>query len=159
MTGVLKRMVNEIYGENCFMGYTVTRDNPITFHHVRKSCEKGKRTIKNGAALTQSAHEDLNMIEMTIPKYYEELNELFKYLISTRRPPTLEYYNEVRIILLKVSQIMELSHYCNLKGQMTVTVPEDSPEYEYLKGLYVPVVPKVKKKGSISMPRCVDFYE
>ena len=43
-----------------WMGYKVSKDNPYTYHHLKKKCDGGKENIKNGAILTNYAHEYLN---------------------------------------------------------------------------------------------------
>jgi len=59
-----------------FMGYTVSKDNPYTFHHLIKRCHGGKETIENGAILTKDAHEYLHLIETRDLKLYEYINNV-----------------------------------------------------------------------------------
>ena len=62
----------------CWMGYQVKRDNPITFHHLIKRCHNGKLEINNGAILTRNAHEYLHIIESRDLDMYEYINTILK---------------------------------------------------------------------------------
>lgn len=62
----------------CWMGYEVKRDNPFTFHHLRKKCHNGKLEINNGAILTRNAHEYLHIIESRDLDMYEYINAILK---------------------------------------------------------------------------------
>ena len=105
----VKEAMIEIYGDNCWMGYQVTRKNPFTYHHIKEARNGGKVTIDNGAILSHYAHEDLNTMEAIKPAYYRELNLMFEELNDTRRPPTKEYYAEIKKILLSASKYIRLS--------------------------------------------------
>lgn len=118
------RELIKIYGNSCWMGYSLTRNNPYTFHHIREKCKGGKRGVKNGALLTVYAHRDLNVIERNLKKYYIELNEMFRYLNDSKMPPTAEYYREINRILKKVSTVIELSKCFNAKREIVI-VNED----------------------------------
>lgn len=115
-----------IYGEGCWMGYTICPDNPYTYHHIKKDCDGGKSNLANGALLSRCAHEDLNEMEIRLNQYYIKLNKLFRLLNDTKRPPTIEYYIELNRILRKVNSIMKLSEYYNPKRELTFTSKEES---------------------------------
>lgn len=124
----------EVYGDTCWMGYTVSDRNPYTFHHIKKDCDGGKRNLENGALLSIYAHKDLNEIERKLKQYYLELNKLFRELNATKAPPTLEYYIELNKILKKVSSIIMLSKYYNPKREITIV---ENEEYENSNGIFV----------------------
>lgn len=84
-----------------WMGYPITEENIITFHHIIKKADGGEMSIENGAPLTSDAHEDLNYIEQKYPDTYIELTNLFIKLNQTKKPPTEEYWHELRHILSK----------------------------------------------------------
>ena len=77
MKAVLERLVERhgTYGVD-WMGFTLSKKNPLTYHHIIKECEKGKKTVENGAPLTKQAHAFLNCLERVKPDLYEEWNEL-----------------------------------------------------------------------------------
>lgn len=70
-------MINE-YGVKkiCFMGYKVSKDNPYTFHHLKKKEHGGKQEIKNGAILTKIAHQYLHILENRDKELYDLLNNV-----------------------------------------------------------------------------------
>ena len=84
-----------------WMGYPITSENPLTFHHIIKKADGGEMVKENGALLTIKAHSELNTIELKYPDTYKELNNLFIKLNQTGKPPTEEYWAELRDILSK----------------------------------------------------------
>lgn len=144
MSGTKKvQMVREqmlsIYGEGCWMGYRVTRKNQYTFHHIKEARHGGRVSIDNGALLTRGAHNDLNLLDEHARDLYHELNNLFKELNETRKPPTKEYFKEVNGVLLFADKIIRLSPYCELNpdfealeefAQITHESYPDIPEIE-----------------------------
>lgn len=117
---IRERMLT-IYGEACWMGYKVSKKNPFTYHHIVERRNGGGVTMDNGAVLTRIAHDDLNRIEQSRRSYYKVLNELFKELNSTMKPPTKEYYMEVYDILGKASKYVRFSSSYH-----------PNPDFEYL---------------------------
>lgn len=87
-----------------WMEYKLSRNNPYTYHHIIEKRNGGRRTLDNGAILTQYAHRYLNLLDMKYHDYYSELNSLFLFLNRTNQPPTEEYYEEVRKVLKKVKR-------------------------------------------------------
>lgn len=112
----IREQMISIYGEGCWMGYRLDKQNPYTYHHIREARNGGKVTLDNGALLTRLAHDDLNEMENhgKARCLYHALNELFKELNQTRKPPTKEYFKEVNGILLKADKIITLSDHCEL---------------------------------------------
>jgi len=82
-----------------WMNFKISENNPLTFHHVNKACEKGKKDLKNGALLTRTAHEYLNIIEELDYERYVELNKLFILINRSGVKPTDEIRYMVDIIL------------------------------------------------------------
>lgn len=82
-----------------FMGYKVTRENPYTYHHIKKKCDGGQVTIENGAILTLNAHEYLNIIEFKGANTYYALNEMFKIINRQGHAPTMEQYQIIDALL------------------------------------------------------------
>lgn len=110
----VRKAMLEIYGEGCWMGYKLCRENPYSYHHILEARKGGRITIDNGAILTRFAHDDLNALERKASYLYHDLNVLFKELNETRRPPTKEYFKEINGILVYASEIIQLSRYCEL---------------------------------------------
>ena len=151
-TGKVREIRNrmlEIFGENCWMGYTLDRKNPFTFHHIFEQRKGGKDLIDNGAILTSHAHQDLNQLDMHHKVLYRELNLLFTALNETKTPPTVEYYKEVNEILKRADKVIELSPYCNLEPDYGLVdeilkekkkvEEENNDGYIKIGGVYMPV--------------------
>ena len=120
-----------------WLGYKMAKNNPYTFHHIRKESKGGRREIQNGALLTRVAHDDLHKIEhvQRCKCYYRELNELFKELNKTRKPPTIEFYKEVNSILKKVSKKVDLSPLYDPDRKIKIV---DFDDYEFDGTLLIP---------------------
>jgi len=88
---VLRIMVKEynLKGED-FMGYKLERNNPYTYHHIKKKCQGGEETQENGAILTKVAHEYLHIIECREWELYYELNKILKEINMQKYRPTDE---------------------------------------------------------------------
>ena len=106
MKAVLERLQERhgTYGVD-WMGFTLSKRNPLTYHHIQKESEKGKRTLENGAPLTRNAHRFLNCLERNEPELYEEWNELFKKINVSEAPPTEEHEEEIKVLRLKGEKI------------------------------------------------------
>lgn len=145
---MVKSAMIEIYGEHCWMGYTICRDNPFTYHHIKEKRFGGKVTLENGALLTSYAHADLNTLEHVKPYYYNKLNSMFMELNATLAPPTKEYYEEINDILLHASKYVKLSKYFNPilldedynADETTIFIPERYKELHTHKPMYIPDV-------------------
>ena len=81
MKPIINVMINEWKMKNiCWMGYKVSKDNPYTFHHLKKREHGGKEEIKNGAILTDIAHRLLNIVESRDIELYEYINNVLKQI-------------------------------------------------------------------------------
>ena len=85
-----------------WLNYKIKRPSDLTFHHIKEKRNGGKRIIENGAILIRRSHDYLHYLDRYYHKYYCDLNELFKALNKTIKPPTKDYYDEVEYILKKV---------------------------------------------------------
>lgn len=100
MRPITKRMIKLYNIDNlCFMGYEVNRDNPYTYHHIKKVEDGGKINLKNGAVLTLNAHEYLNTIEMRDYDIYLYLNNLFQKINEQGYKPTVQQYRTINHLL------------------------------------------------------------
>lgn len=95
----------EIYkpGDRCWLDYQITKDNPLTFHHIipERNGFEGKTIITNMALLTKKAHSKFNLIERKNPIIAKQLNREFKILNESMLPPTDEYYDKIHYYLEK----------------------------------------------------------
>lgn len=73
-----------------WLNFKITRENPITYHHIDKREHGGKKTIDNGALLTRTSHQYLHLIESKEDKLYYAINQLLKLINKQKTPPTQE---------------------------------------------------------------------
>lgn len=66
-----------INGKFCWLNGTITRNNPLTAHHIVPVRNNGKTTIKNIAPLTDYMHKMFNILERKYPDLAEEINRYF----------------------------------------------------------------------------------
>ena len=83
-----------------WMNYRLVKED-ISFHHIKKKVEGGKKSIENGAILQgNTSHPYLHLIENIDIDTYLELNEIFKDINMQKHEPTLMQRGIVEDILL-----------------------------------------------------------
>ena len=83
-----------------WMNYKLVKEN-ISFHHIKKKAEGGKKDINNGALLMPVAHQYLHLIETLDIDTYLELNEILKDINMQKHEPTLMQRQLIENILLE----------------------------------------------------------
>ena len=86
----IKKEMLEIYkpiSNMDWMNYKLVKKE-ITFHHIQKRVDNGKREIENGALLMPVGHEYLHLIERYDIDRYILINKLFKSINRQRYEPT-----------------------------------------------------------------------
>ena len=108
MKAVVERLI-EIYGTYGvdWMGFELRRSNPLTYHHIKKDCAKGKKTLENGALLSRKGHRFLNCLELHCPILYEEWNALFIEINNSKAPLTEKHKQKIKTLRKKGQQIEE----------------------------------------------------
>lgn len=81
-----------------WLNYKLVRKD-ITYHHIQKRSNGGKRVIKNGALLMPIAHQYLHLIEFRDIRTYEVLNNLFRIVNEQRCEPTYEQRLAIEYVL------------------------------------------------------------
>lgn len=106
MKAVTKEMI-KIYKplDLDWMNYRVTRQNPITYHHIIKKEHGGLYTFENGALLTMTGHQYLHIIECKEIKLYYMLNKMFEIINKQRHAPTQEQREIVEYLLNEFYQL------------------------------------------------------
>lgn len=106
MKAVVERLIERhgTYGVD-WMGFELRRKNPLTYHHIQKDCDKGKKTMENGALLSKKAHRFLNCLELVYPELYEEWNTLFAEINQSKAPPTIIHEEKIKILRQKGKKI------------------------------------------------------
>lgn len=105
---VLEELVR-IYGVKDYdwMRFKITRENPLTYHHIVKEQHGGKRLISNGAPLTEFAHQYLNQIEKDDQIIFSQLNRRLERINESGRAPTKEDLKVIAHLLKKYEQLHE----------------------------------------------------
>ena len=88
-----------------WMNYRVTRQNPITFHHIVKKEHGGLYTFDNGALLTETGHRYLHIIEYKEAKIFDMLNKMFEIINRQQHAPTQEQREIVEYLLNEFYQL------------------------------------------------------
>ena len=79
----------------------ITKDSPLTYHHIIPRRKNGETTVANGAPLTTFGHAYFHHIERKDSITAKQINRLFKQLNTTMQPPTELYYEELEYYLDK----------------------------------------------------------
>lgn len=98
------RLMLQIYQtkDKDWMGYEISKNNVITRHHIFKRVYGGDNDISNYALLIVKSHQYLHTLEKTDHEIYLQLNQLFRELNESMKPPTEEYYQRVDKVLKRV---------------------------------------------------------
>lgn len=84
-----------------WLNYKIVRKSDLTYHHIEKRCDGGKRTIDNGALLLPTAHQYLHLIEFKDTDTYIAINKIFKYVNQQQYEPTQEQRELIEYLLLE----------------------------------------------------------
>ncbi len=108
-----KEILNEmfkIYGKPSvdWMGFEVTNNNPITFHHIKEERSGGKETVDNGALLTKSSHSKLHKIEKSNLELYTEYKYWFRIINDMRCAPTEEVMEVIYSLKKRLKATLEV---------------------------------------------------
>ena len=88
-----------------WMNYRVTKQNPITFHHIVKKEHGGSYDLTNGALLTETGHRYLHIIECKEIKLYDMLNKMFEIINRQQHAPTEEQRQIIEYLLNEFYQL------------------------------------------------------
>ena len=97
---IINKMI-KIYTPNGYdwMGFPITKNNKLTYHHIEMKKDDGPTTISNGALLTKSSHRLLNILKTKDVDLYEEWQWLFYAINISYTHPNYAYsemINELR---------------------------------------------------------------
>lgn len=88
-----------------WMNYKLVKTE-VTYHHIQKESDGGKKSVENGALLMPIAHQYLHLIENIELETYVRLNEMFRQINAQRSEPTPEQRAMIEYIL----QVFESVH-------------------------------------------------
>ena len=88
------------YSDLDWMNYRLVKSN-VTFHHIVKKSDSGKRVISNGALImpVALAHQYLHLIEYKDIDTYIAINKIFKYVNQQGHEPTMEQREIIEYLL------------------------------------------------------------
>lgn len=81
-----------------WMNYKLIKRD-VTFHHIIKREDGGRRDIENGALLMPVAHQYLHLIEYKDIETYNAINRIFKYINQQKQEPTSEQREIIEYLL------------------------------------------------------------
>lgn len=58
----LRKMNIQIYGPICMGGYVISRNNPLTMHHIIAMSNGGKTTFENSSNVSNLAHCGIHIV-------------------------------------------------------------------------------------------------
>ena len=90
------------YSNLDWMNYKLVKKD-LTFHHIIKAENQGKRVVSNGALLmpVASAHQYLHLIEYKDIEIYHAINKIFEYINMQSHEPTIEQRQMMEYLLIK----------------------------------------------------------
>lgn len=106
MTEITKEMLKiyKPYSNMDWMNYKLVRTD-LTFHHIVKRENGGKREISNGALLIPVAHQYLHLIEYKDKETYNAINKIFYYINQQRYEPTQEQREIIEYLLQEFEKV------------------------------------------------------
>ena len=106
MTEITKEMLKiyKPYSNMDWMNYKLVRKD-LTFHHIVKRENGGKREISNGALLIPVAHQYLHLIEYKDKETYNAINKIFYYINQQRYEPTREQRGIIEYLLQEFEKV------------------------------------------------------
>ena len=93
-----------IYNPDGFdwMNYQISKENPVSYHHIVEKRRNGTTTVENGAILTDKSHDLLNILDQFCPQAYNDLQDVFIRINNSNEPPTNETVKEIDSILFNI---------------------------------------------------------
>ena len=87
-----------------WMNYKLVKKD-ITYHHIVKAENQGKRTIENGALIMPVGHQYLHLIECKDIETYIAINKIFKYVNQQMCEPTREQREIIEYLLQEIEKV------------------------------------------------------
>lgn len=103
ITGKMLKIYVPVSGLD-WMNYRLVKEE-VTFHHIQKKSDGGKKEINNGALIMPVGHQYLHLIEYLDIDTYLELNSIFKIVNMQGKEPTLTQRGVIEDLLLSFEDI------------------------------------------------------
>lgn len=106
MSKLTKEMLHiyKPYSNMDWLNYKLVKAD-ITFHHIQKRCDGGKKEISNGALIMPVAHQYLHLIECKDINTYIAINKIFKYVNQQMYEPTQEQREIIEYLLKEFESV------------------------------------------------------
>lgn len=100
MNKITKEMLHiyKPFSQLDWMNYKLVRGQ-VTFHHIEKREDGGKRELSNGALLMPTPHQYLHLIECKDIKTYIALNKIFKVINNQLAEPNKDQREIIEYLL------------------------------------------------------------
>ena len=82
----LREMNVEIYGPICMTGYVVTRQNPLTMHHIIALSKGGLTIFENSSNVSSLPHSGIHVVS---DDNYKKEKQIVDYLFDFKEHPDL----------------------------------------------------------------------
>lgn len=107
-----------------WLNYRITKQNPLTYHHIVKREHGGLMTLENGALLTVIGHRYLHIIECKDYQIYMAISKMLELINKQKHAPTQEQ-----------REIMEylLNEFYNLHKKDKIAKGKTLIKHDYLK--------------------------
>lgn len=102
MTAITNEMLKIYipYSSMDWMNYKLVKKD-LTFHHIVKKCNGGKKEISNGALIMPVGHQYLHIIEFKDYKTYKHINDIFKLVNKQEYEPTKDQRETIEYLLMQ----------------------------------------------------------
>lgn len=87
-----------------WLNYKLVKKN-VTYHHIIKKEQGGKRIIENGALLMPIAHQYLHLIECVDIDTYVAINKIFGIINKQREEPIKEQREIIEYMLSEFERV------------------------------------------------------
>jgi hypothetical protein len=116
ITGKMLKIYVPVSGLD-WMNYRLVKEE-VTFHHIKKKSDGGKKEINNGALIMPVGHQYLHLIEYLDIDTYLELNSIFKIVNMQGKEPTLMQRGVIEDLLLSFEDIHRWDK--NMNGELII---------------------------------------
>lgn len=86
------------YPKKDWMGFTITKKNYISYHHILEKRNGGIESVDNGAILSRTSHLLLHKLEDINYDLYLNWQVLFLDINASKKPIDEYYYNEIEAL-------------------------------------------------------------
>lgn len=75
-------LINE-YGYYCMAGYDISRQNPLTMHHIKPKYLGGKTTMENASNITLLPHSGIHVVSFDSSLKAQQIQDYIYYFKQT----------------------------------------------------------------------------